>query len=270
MLKLLPAEVKLVDTRYGLMLYPANDVFIGPSLLAYGEYCKEEGAAFRQLIKPGDVVADVGANIGSHTLLYSELVGPAGQVYAFEPQRQIFQILCGNLALNNISNVDARRQGLGRSRDTLRVSTPSADTPANYGGVSLGQEGRDAVEVVKLDSLKLERLDFVKIDVEGMEEAVIRGGLDTIKRLRPKLYVENDSGHTRIEQSTSLIRLIRSLGYRLWWHMPPLYQPDNFRGYAQNIFSRNIVSINMLCIREDEMVTTNYVEILTDDAVPNL
>jgi FkbM family methyltransferase len=269
--RLLPASVRLTHTRHGLMLYPAGDTFIGPCLEAYGEYCPEEARVFQQLVRPGDVVAEVGANIGAHTVLLSRLAGPGGLVYAFEPQPLVFQMLCANLALNDVSNVDARRLGLGARMQALRVSPPASGAVANFGGVSLGADGPVSVDVVALDSLALPRLDFVKIDVEGMEEGVILGGIETIRRLRPKLYVENDSaaamdgaGTQRPEMSRSLIRLIRGLGYRLWWHAPPLFQPANFRGNTHNIFPKYVVSLNMLCIRDDEKVSTNFREILDD------
>jgi FkbM family methyltransferase len=269
-LQSLPPEVKLTRTRYGLMVYPANDIFIGPCLETYGEYGPEEGNIFRQIVNPGDVVADVGANIGSHTLLFSELVGPAGQVLAFEPQRKIFHMLCANLALNGIANVATYQNGVGGEPGVLMVSSPGTQEMANFGGISLAEQGNEAVGILTLDSLGLERLDFVKIDVEGMEEAVIRGGETTIRRLKPKLYVENDGGEEKIEKSASLIRAIRDLGYRLWWHVAPLYQPGNYRGHNQNIFRQNIVSVSMLCIHADEPVETNFDEILDDRSVPIL
>ncbi|HTJ63733.1 MAG TPA: FkbM family methyltransferase [Alphaproteobacteria bacterium] len=269
-LQFLAPDVKLTRTRYGLMVYPANDLFIGPCLEAYGEYGPEEGNSFRQIVRPGDVVADIGANIGSHTLLFSELVGPGGHVLAFEPQRKIFHMLCANLALNAIANVATYQNGVGREPGTLMVSSPGPEEMVNFGGVSLGEQGNEAVGIVTLDGLGLERLDFVKIDVEGMEESVIRGGLETIKRLKPKLYVENDGGADKIEISASLIRTIRDLGYRLWWHVAPLYQPGNFRGHNRNIFRQNIVSVSMLCIHSDEPVETNFDEIRDDRSVPVL
>jgi len=212
-LSLLPPEIKLVNTRHGLMVFPAGDFYIGRCLETYGEYCPEEGNAFRQLLKPGDVVVEAGANVGSHTILLSNLVGPDGFVHAFEPQRLIFQMLCANLALNGIQNAQARQQGAGRSRNVLRMSPPPAGAVANFGGVRLAVDGEEAVDVVPLDCLDLQRLDLLKIDVEGMEEAVICGGIETIRRLRPKLYLENDAGGSRPEASASLIRLIRDLGY---------------------------------------------------------
>jgi FkbM family methyltransferase len=269
-LKFLPSEIKLTHTRHGLMLYPARDIFIGPCLQAYGEYCPEEGNAFRQLLRPGDVVVEAGANIGSHTVHLSRIVGPTGQVYAFEPQRRIFQILCANLALNNVANVHARQQGLGCVKDVMWISPPDVGAVANFGGIALGEAGRESVDIVTLDSLNIHCLDMIKIDVEGMEEAVVRGGIETIRSLRPKLYLENDPGDAGLEKSASLIRVVRELGYRLWWHLPALYSAENFRNFRQNIFPKNIVSINMLCIRADEDVKTNFIEVGEDTDRPPL
>jgi FkbM family methyltransferase len=248
----LPAAIRLAHTRDGLMLYPAGDIYIGPCLETYGEYSPEEARMFHLLLRPGDVVLEVGANIGAHTLSLARAVGPAGRVYAIEPQRPLFQILCANLALNDLHNVHVRQQGLGAAPDTLWVSTPGHAAPANFGGISLQRHGQEPVDVVTIDQLELDRLDLIKIDVEGMEEAVLRGGIETIRRLRPKLYVEND----RAGSSASLIQLISNLGYRMWWHLPGLYSPNNFRGVEHNIFSDNFISINMLCCRAEDTIIT--------------
>jgi FkbM family methyltransferase len=221
---------------------------------------------FALLLQPGDVVLEVGANIGAHTLPLARAVGAAGRVYAIEPQRRLFQMLCANLALNDLRNVHVRQQGLGAAPEVLRVSTPAASAPANYGGVSLARQGEESVEVVTLDHLRFDRLDLIKIDVEGMEEAVLRGGVETIRRLRPKLYVEND----RPDASAALIRFIRELGYRMWWHLPGLYSPQNFRGAPANIFKGNFVSINMLCCRAEDVILTELKEIEDETERPAL
>jgi FkbM family methyltransferase len=268
-LEFLSPDVRLTHTRHGLMLYPALDRIIGRCLEAYGEYSPEEGNAFGQLLQPGDVVVEAGANIGSHTLHMSKLVGPGGTVYAFEPQRPVFQLLCANMALNAVPNVHARQQGLGRAADVMWITPPAVGARENFGGVSLMTEGRERVDIVTIDSLGLDRVDLIKVDVEGMEEEVLRGAEATIKRLRPKLYLENDPEIDHLK-SISLIRYVRELGYRAWWHLPALFSPDNFRNFQDHLFTRNIISINMLCIREDEDVSTNYVEVGDDDDQPNL
>ena len=84
-----------------------------------------------------------------------------------------------------------------------------------------------------------------EIDVEGMEEEVVRGAAETITRLKPVLYCECD----RADKAESLIRFIDSLGYVMFWHLPPLYHPENFTGNPTNVFD-NIVSSNILCVDE--------------------
>jgi hypothetical protein len=90
------------------------------------------------------------------------------------------------------------------------------------------------------------RLDLLKVDVEGMEADVIRGGRQLLQKFKPTLYLEND----RIDKSKDLIELVSSLGYRLFWHMPPFFNPANNKGDAENVFA-TIVSVNMLCLHRD-------------------
>jgi FkbM family methyltransferase len=198
---------------------------------------------FGQLVGTGGVVVEAGANIGAHTVHLARRVGETGVVYAFEPQRIVFQTLCANLALNQLVNVVARQQGCGRQAGEMVL--PNVDPRAinNFGGLSLLTEGLgEKVGIVTIDSLELTRCNLIKVDVEGMEEAVIAGAVNTITRLRPVLYLEND----RSEKSASLIHYLQSLNYRIWWHLSPLFNADNFAKNSHNIFG-NIVSINLLC-----------------------
>lgn len=94
-----------------------------------------------------------------------------------------------------------------------------------------------------IDNLQLPRCELIKADVEGMEEEVLRGASKTIERFRPVLYLESD----REDKRLSLFQLIRSMGYRLYWHTPGLFSPDNFRGSNNNLFGE-LRSLNILCI----------------------
>ncbi len=115
---------------------------------------------------------------------------------------------------------------------------------SNFGGVSLaGSAVGERVPLVTLDSLDLPACHFLKADVEGMEVDVLRGAVDTINMYRPMMYVEND----RAEHSEALLTLIGELGYRAYWHLARLYNPDNYMKVAEDIFP-GIVSINVLCI----------------------
>jgi FkbM family methyltransferase len=233
----------LVNTRQGPMLVNRNDRYVGQSLIAYGEFSEGEAQMFRQLAGSGDVVVEAGSNIGAHTLLLSRLVGAGGVIYAFEPQRIVFQTLCGNLALNQCVNVVARQQGLGSGAGQMVLPGVDPRQVNNFGGLSLLAQGPgEKVDIASIDSLGLQACRLIKADVEGMEADVLLGAKETLARCRPLLYLEND----RAEKSPALIGLILDLGYRLWWHVTPLYNPDNFLKNPSNQFG-GTVSINLLC-----------------------
>jgi len=235
---------RLTQTRDGLMLYNRHDMYIGRSLDSYGEFSEGECDLFRQLIKPGSVVVEAGANYGAHTLMLSGLVGEKGIVYAYEPQRVVFQALCANMALNGRTNVHCRPEAVGEAPGCIVVPSLDYNTEQNFGGLGLGDYQRgESVPVTTVDSLRLPRCDLLKADVEGMELSVLKGAVETVGEHRPILYVEND----RRETSAALIDYIMSLGYDLYWHLPPLFNPENYFGNPSNEFG-GIVSANILCI----------------------
>ncbi len=242
---------RLTRAKYGLMLFNRNDRYIGRSIELYGEFSDEEVEVFRQIVRPGDVVVEVGANIGAHTLPLAKQVGDSGMVHAFEPQRMVFQTLCANIALNGLKNVICRWEAVGDVRGTINVPQLDCARLNNFGGLSL-QTNADGepVPVTTIDSLNLLRCNFLKADVEGMELSVLRGAQQTIAKFRPVLYVEND----RPEQSSALIEYLMSLGYVLYWHRPFLFNPRNAFQNTHNEFP-NMISANMLCFHNS--VKTN-------------
>jgi FkbM family methyltransferase len=229
--------------RHGTMLYLRQDMYVGRSFTEYGEYSEGEVEVFRQILQPGDVALDIGANLGAHTLPMARLVGPTGAVHAFEPQRILFQILCANVALNELANVRALPFALGREPGGTKVPALDYRGANNFGALSLGGAQGEDVPVVTLDQLGLGRVKLIKIDVEGMEIDVLAGGKATLARCRPILYVEND----RADKAEALVMQLQEDGYRMWWHSPPLYSPANFFGNPHNVFG-NVGSFNMLCL----------------------
>ncbi|MBI3838866.1 MAG: FkbM family methyltransferase [Planctomycetia bacterium] len=250
--------------RHGQMLYNIHDSYIGRSLDLYGEYSEGEVAIFRQLVQPGNVVVDAGANIGAHTVVLAQLVGPTGGMLAFEPQRILYQTLCANLALNSIPNVFCFNSALGAAPGSVIIPSFNYLKEGNFGGLALGEyQAGEPVPVLTLDSYKLTRCDFLKADVEGMEQQVLLGASNTIARLRPILYVEND----KVDKQVALVRSIDAMGYCMYWHLPYYFNPENFFNNQENVFS-DLVSMNMLCLpkeRRQNVEGLTPVQILPDE-----
>ena len=143
-----------------------------------------------------------------------------------------------------------------RTMRKLLVPLQDCEKEVNWGGLALGScsEGEE-VEVITIDSLKLSACDFIKVDVEGMELPVLQGAAENLRKYRPILYVEND----RAEKSQELVEWIKQQGYDLYWHKPTMYNPNNYEGVKENIFTikqqtekgwieSNYISLNMLCL----------------------
>lgn len=241
-------DIVRVNTVDGPMWVFSSDVYVSRALALYGEYCAAEADMFRQLVRPGDTVVEVGANIGSHSVMLARLCAP-GRFFAFEPQRRVFQLLCTNLTINGIRNAHAYPDALGDADGEARMPEMDFTAPGNFGGISVNdaRSGESvAIRVRRLDSLDLDALHFLKIDVEGWEANVLSGASKSIRRFQPILYIEND----RMEKQGALITQIAAMGYSLYWHVAPLYRPDNFNGVAQDVLG-NTASLNMLCLPQD-------------------
>lgn len=249
-----PAEQRYIlrPGRHGLFLVNPRDRFVGRSVAHYGEFSEMEAAALARLLSPGAVVVEAGANMGALTVPLARAVGPDGAVFAWEPQRLAFQLLCANAALNGLTNVVAFWAALGAARGVARVPVLDPDAENNIGGLAIqGHAEGEEVAIEPLDALDLPRLDLLKADVEGMECEVLAGARETIRRRRPILYLEND----RAPRRAALIAAVRALGYRAWWHRPPLFNPDNHAGRPDDLWRAEdgvaYVSINMLCLPEE-------------------
>jgi FkbM family methyltransferase len=262
---LLDNLLAIVAARDGIFLVQRNDIFVGRSMLEYGEYSGLEMDFLKRLVKPDDVIIEVGANIGSLTVGLAKAVGRNGLISAFEPQRSGFALLNAQIALNQLQNVHAHRLAVGSAPGRAWVPVLPLDRTANFGGHALLNQPRidaEPVDVVTLDNhLDDIQCDLIKIDVEGMEEAVLRGATKLIAKHHPLLYVEND----RADRSHALITLLFEMGYRCYWHVPKLYNPNNCFGRRENVLG-NYASCNMFCARGEHPAAKGLVEIKSADA----
>lgn len=174
-----------------------------------GTYEREQTALFREVIRPGDVVFDVGAHVGYYTLLAVRLVGPAGQVIAFEPEPRNAYFLEKHLRANRCSRATVVQSAVGDHEGTVRFEH---GTGTGTGRVSAN--GSLAVPIVSLDGFLQQRpLDChaVKIDVEGGEMAVLRGGERLLRTQRPVIFLSTHGPAVHRD----CIAFLRASGYAL-------------------------------------------------------
>lgn len=186
-----------------------------------------EKIVFLRLLRRGDTVADVGANAGYYTLLFSHLVGPRGRVHAFEPVPPTFARLqtnvrqagrSANVLLNNLAVADEEKEtALYLPGDDHGQAALTAHT---FGSWSTEESVRTfPCRATTLDAYaearRIDRLDFVKCDVEGAELLVLRGGAETLRRTRPLLFLEVSRHWTAdfAYQPVDVARFLQDLGY---------------------------------------------------------
>jgi len=181
-----------------------------------------ELAALQRFLGPGDVLVDVGANIGLFSLKGGHLVGEAGLVLAVEPGATSLSRLSDNLALNNLPMVRIVRAALSDHEGEMALfHIPLGDDPQAFslipGG---GQVPSEMVRVTTLDTLVqthgLTRLDCVKIDVEGAEPMVLAGGRATLERFHPIVIFEVNAPLAEATgDSSAAANTLIAMGYRL-------------------------------------------------------
>lgn len=197
------ADVEFSATVFGFI----NDFWNTDPIRLTSRYESAEQEIFKQIISKGDVVFDIGANIGIHTALFSFLVGDEGRVMAFEPIDLIFERLQAMVNFNGLKNVFIYNVAAGDSCTETFVPF----SPINIGGTTLSdsksEEGTGKkVKVVRLDSFfpseAVQRLDFIKIDVEGYEYFALKGMEALLYKFKPKLFLEFGIGmisHSGVE-----------------------------------------------------------------------
>ena len=159
---------------------------LGLTVSHYGTYEKSESKIMEEEIKVGNIVVDVGANIGLHTLNMARIVGNTGQVFAFEPDPSNFKILEKNVKVNNYQNIILEQKAVGDKHG--RTTLYQSDHPGNHRLFPQTKQAKWEVEVELtildkyfIDSNLSEKINFIKIDVEGLEFSVLNGMKNILK-----------------------------------------------------------------------------------------
>ena len=214
---LAPGEVVPARLRDGARLLVPTDDFVGRAVMYFGDLDPKVTWVCDRLLRPGDVMVDIGANLGLVTLLASARVGATGHVHAFEPQPRLLEWLHASLQLNGRRNVTVHGVALGEreGRQTLEIPLH------NRGAASLQRHavGDQSIEVpvctlsacLKTENARSVRL--VKLDVEGYEGQVLQGAEPLLQSTPPDAVLFECKGTTAFWERPE-VDLLHRHGYR--------------------------------------------------------
>lgn len=224
-----------VNTINGNMYIYIDDPTIGRSLKHYGEYCQSEVDLIIQYTNANSFVFDIGANIGTHTIPVSKHVK---RVMSFEPDEYNFDLLVKNCAETGCKNITTSRMALGSN-------TYQANTRFDFGKTYI-TTGADVI-VTTLDNIKgFPSVDFIKIDVEGMEPDVLEGASGTLSYYKPHLLIEMQEERNY----QTVFDFLLKHKYNVYWYPVATYNPHNHKGNAENIFGRGHGVLNWFATQQ--------------------
>jgi FkbM family methyltransferase len=188
----------VLESIYGRFVVNRRDKFQAEALVRTGmphiQGELEVLLAIADTLPGGAFVVDAGANVGLVSIPLAQRLKPrGGVVLAYEVQRMIYYALCAGAVLNDLDNLFTFHQGLGARSRVEHIASANYGEAQDFGMFSLlnqPAQRNEAVQVSSLDELGLPRLDFLKIDVEGMEMEVLAGAKGMISRHRPWCWVE--------------------------------------------------------------------------------
>jgi FkbM family methyltransferase len=213
---LAPKKVKVFDH---IMLLDDQDSM---ELALNGIYGPTETDLIRKLVKSGDIVVDVGANIGYFTLIFAQLVGEHGKVLAFEPDNKLFRILEANIQNNGYKNVTLFRKGLSDQNTSAILYLDKYNNLDNriYASSSAAEEVE--IQLVKLDDFISEytsHVDLIKIDIQGAEGLAFRG-MQNVIRTNPKIKIVTEFWPWSLKQAGTepdeFIRFLSNEGFSFY------------------------------------------------------
>ena len=225
------------------LVVPQDD-YVGRSIKYFGDLDKKVTWVVNNVLQPGDTALDIGANLGLVSFKMLERVGPSGKVIAFEPQSRMTDFIAQSIAQNNIKNLHLQKMGLADAPATLQLSIPEH----NAGAASFVSEGGGRVEEVPVTTLDdfhqsdgLDGVRLIKIDVEGYESRVFKGGKAFLTSVKPDVIIFEENQRTgEIPESVSIIQ---SYGYDVF-SMPKAWFTITLQPFQPHADGHDFVAIH--------------------------
>ena len=246
-----------VKGKHGVFSFCHFDKYIGLSLREYGEFSEIELSLMSKFIMKDDVVFDIGSNIGAFTVPFAKKVGELGQVYAFEPQKVIYDLLQDNVNKNKLKNVKVFNVGMGQKKEELELNEIDYSRVGNFGGVSFKYDSSSftkniknkkyKVKIINLNEfMEIEKCNFMKIDVELMELDILTGGKRFLKKFRPILWIENHQFYPN-----EINKFLLENDYNAYWAYSNIFNESNHFINNNNYFGK-LATLNTLAIPKED------------------
>ena len=240
--------IKLGLTMHGRMFYLLSDQYVGGSLDKFGAYSQSETNFLRLILQPDWVCIDGGANHGVFTL---EMARRSAKVISVEPQPLMAELIMANVAINELSHkVIMYHGGLGAENTMIKIPMMNYNELNNYGAYSLDMEAPNEhkfpIPITTIDKLTEGlKVDFIKLDIEGMELDALRGAAHVIEKCRPVMLIECD----KEDSGPAVLEYIDQLDYDMYWLRTLLWQDKNPFGcsWEDNPFGAQ-ASFNLYCV----------------------
>ncbi len=176
-----------------------------------------------KIISNPKTIIDIGANYGTYSFFLSKLY-PQAKIFAFEPATGSYNILKKIIRRFNLNNVIPIKKGLGSKEETKEIITPMHYTIIAYIGNKNMQKNKEddseEIEITTLDNFvkknKIQRIDFIKCDVEGFELSVFKGAKKTLRKFKPVVFVEIEERHTKKYKINpqDVLDFFKNIGYK--------------------------------------------------------
>jgi len=228
--KYLPRSKKIVIKKIDGITYQLDLSRLSHAqIYHYGCWEKYTTEIIKKNVKEGMTVLDIGASSGVHTLRLAKLVGKKGKVYAFEPSSWMIKRLLKNIELNNFLNVIVTKVALSNTNEKGKIMGTT------HGRLGIKNPTSEDIE---------EDIDFIKVDVDGYECKIVKGGLKTLKKFKPLMVIELSKKYQEKfgESVEELIGLLKSVGYSF-------YKEQTLEKYTEEELDKETTEgvINVLC-----------------------
>jgi len=216
-LRFLVNPKKVVEVEGNKMFLDARDSL----LLSLKKYEPKQVKLIKSIVKKGDTVLDIGANIGYYTLLLAKLVGPTGKVYAFEPDPENFRILKKNVGLNKYKNIVLEQKAVSNKSGKLKLFL----SDENNGDHRIYNPSGERKEFREISSIKLDnyfkrkpKIAFFKMDIQGVEPDAFEGMKSILNEKDIKFTTEfsPENLYSAGRSPLGFIKLLNDLGFSLF------------------------------------------------------